>query len=208
MEFSPGLLDVGCGPGNFLSVLPKHATSVGLDNNLALLKQAKGWKRSLVLASATYIPFKAEAFGVAVAFDVLEHLDSPSEALGEIHRVLRPAGILFISVPNTESYGLKWKGREWIGYRDHTHKHLLSPNQWLQLIREAGFTVLEVRTDGLYDSPYFSRIPRSLQHVLFKVLFGGLAFVGFRFGRNWGENLWIFASRNQTSAADSESRWS
>ncbi len=46
-------------------------------------------------------PFPDEAFDVVLCMEVLEHLGySPSHMLGEVHRVLRPQGVLLITVPN------------------------------------------------------------------------------------------------------------
>jgi SAM-dependent methyltransferase len=46
-------------------------------------------------------PFDDDAFDVVLCMEVLEHLAySPSHMLAEAHRVLRPGGLFFLTVPN------------------------------------------------------------------------------------------------------------
>ncbi len=46
------------------------------------------------------LPFEDGSFDFAFCIEVLEHVPNPWGTLGEIHRVLRPGGILILSVPN------------------------------------------------------------------------------------------------------------
>lgn len=55
-----------------------------------------------VCADAVALPFRAGSFDVVAAFDVIEHVERPGDALREIRRVLRPDGVLLLSVPAYE----------------------------------------------------------------------------------------------------------
>jgi SAM-dependent methyltransferase len=46
------------------------------------------------------LPFPDRSFDYAFCIEVLEHVPTPFEALGEIRRVLKPDGVLVLSVPN------------------------------------------------------------------------------------------------------------
>ena len=46
------------------------------------------------------IPFPNASFDHVFCIEVLEHVPNPWGALTEIHRVLRPGGVLALSVPN------------------------------------------------------------------------------------------------------------
>ena len=48
---------------------------------------------------ANEMPFGNEAFNRVIAAEVLEHVPSDQRALGEIARVLRPGGLLAVTVP-------------------------------------------------------------------------------------------------------------
>jgi len=46
------------------------------------------------------VGFPAEAFDVITLIDLVEHADNPPRLLGEVHRVLKPDGLVFIKTPN------------------------------------------------------------------------------------------------------------
>lgn len=51
------------------------------------------------------LPFAAETFDVVLFNELLEHLRmNPIFTLGEVHRVLRPGGVLLLSTPNLRSF--------------------------------------------------------------------------------------------------------
>jgi SAM-dependent methyltransferase len=50
-------------------------------------------------ASLTALPFGDASFDSAVCFEVLEHIEDDAAAAAELARVLRPGGLLLLSVP-------------------------------------------------------------------------------------------------------------
>ncbi len=52
-----------------------------------------------VLAVNQRLPFPDDAFEAVLSFDVLEHVTNPFECAGELSRVLKPGGVLFLSMP-------------------------------------------------------------------------------------------------------------
>lgn len=96
------VLDAGCGTGALLDHLLKQpgVEPYGLDFSgqaLAYTRQ-RGHPR-LVQGDLTRLPFPDSTFDVITALDVLEHIREDEGALREIHRVLRPGGVLLASVP-------------------------------------------------------------------------------------------------------------
>jgi SAM-dependent methyltransferase len=61
----------------------------------------KGW---YVVADATRLPFRSEAFTYAVCSEVLEHIEDDRSALKELARVLKPSGKLIITFPHRRFY--------------------------------------------------------------------------------------------------------
>jgi SAM-dependent methyltransferase len=51
------------------------------------------------VARAEHLPFASECFDVVFCTQVLEYIPDPGAAVGEIYRVLKPGGFLFLSVP-------------------------------------------------------------------------------------------------------------
>jgi ubiquinone/menaquinone biosynthesis C-methylase UbiE len=49
---------------------------------------------------AATLPFPDASFDAAACVDGLEHLENPTHALRQFHRVLRPGGLLVVSTPN------------------------------------------------------------------------------------------------------------
>lgn len=52
-----------------------------------------------VACDAARLPFPARAFDTVVCLEVLEYAEDPEAALAELARVLRPAGLLVLSMP-------------------------------------------------------------------------------------------------------------
>lgn len=100
-------LDLGCGTGRNLDSLARYARSVGLDSSGAALAfcQRRGHRH---LVRAASLPFADNSFDIVTALDVIEHLDDDLGTLREIHRVMRPGGLLIISVPAYQALWSYW----------------------------------------------------------------------------------------------------
>jgi len=99
------LLDAGCGTGLTLSLLERllhqsPALLFGVDRSPDALAAAAG-KTSAVLRSgeAEHLPFPDGSFGLVTLLDVLEHLPDDRAGLFETARVLRPGGMVLLTVP-------------------------------------------------------------------------------------------------------------
>lgn len=95
-------LDIGCGDGFITSSLSNRFETYGIDISNEALKQATklGIKTELVDLNYSKLKYKDDFFDLVTCFEVLEHVFSPIEILAEIKRVLKPQGVLVISVPN------------------------------------------------------------------------------------------------------------
>jgi ubiquinone/menaquinone biosynthesis C-methylase UbiE len=94
------VLDIGCGPGAYILCAwersPRSIT--GLDVSSLYLKDIRAHMPQThgVLASAMQLPFADASFDVVFLNEILFHVNAVS-ALGEVRRVLRPGGILWVS---------------------------------------------------------------------------------------------------------------
>jgi SAM-dependent methyltransferase len=86
------MLDVGCGSQQYRKFL-------GCREYFGIEWSAD--KRPPVVADVTQIPFCDGAFDSALCTEVLEHLPEPGRCLSEIHRVVKPGGSVFFTVPMT-----------------------------------------------------------------------------------------------------------
>ena len=89
------LLDVGCGSKPYRSLFPVQ-TYVGLDIDSEVAR-----RRGVADAfyDGTRFPFDDAAFQSVLCNQVLEHVFTPEDFLGEIHRVLKPGGQLLLTIP-------------------------------------------------------------------------------------------------------------
>lgn len=194
------LLDIGCAEGALLKWAERRGyETYGIDISEFAIEELSRQKLSqseLFVADIRSLPFRDNYFDAITCFDVLEHLENPIIGLKEISRCLKERGIFIMSVPNIYSNGLKWKGNNWFGYRDATHVSLLSGEQWIELLGRSGFKVIDNFYDTLWDSPYFKKIPRLLQHFLFKPSLLLLYWTPIRFPRQMGENIYLIARKS------------
>jgi SAM-dependent methyltransferase len=55
--------------------------------------------RSNLIADGHNLPFQSECFGAVICQAVLEHVARSHDCIDEMHRVLKPGGVLFVDVP-------------------------------------------------------------------------------------------------------------
>jgi ubiquinone/menaquinone biosynthesis C-methylase UbiE len=89
-------LDLGCGTGRNLPLVPSGARLIGLDFAWDVLIRAR--RRApdalLVQGSAEALPFRAGAFDTVVSGLVFCSVPDPRRGLAEVRRVLAPSGTL------------------------------------------------------------------------------------------------------------------
>jgi SAM-dependent methyltransferase len=102
LQRSPlNILDAGCGTGfNLGHYASRDSRSVyGLDIERSAIEwvRKRGFYR-IAQASVTEIPFRSSVFDLVFSFDVLQQLpkDLNEDAIREMHRVLKPGGVLFV----------------------------------------------------------------------------------------------------------------
>ena len=89
------VLDIGCRDGGLRRWLPPGVRYQGMD----ITPEFAG--PDIVIRDVSDgIPFGDGVFDHVFCIEVLEHVPNPFGALAEIHRVLRPGGVLVLSVPN------------------------------------------------------------------------------------------------------------
>lgn len=103
------ILDIGCGTGKNLEELSRIGKAFGIDNSIDAIEFCKE-KRGLTnvtLASAQQTGFSDDFFDVVCMLDVLEHTDDKITLI-EIHRILKPDGLLLITVPAFNFLWSRW----------------------------------------------------------------------------------------------------
>jgi ubiquinone/menaquinone biosynthesis C-methylase UbiE len=148
------VLDAGCGDGSMSLALLQagyQVTSVDLaEGGLNRLKktavetlptEALASHQGCARASLTDLPFPDSSFDMVVSGEVLEHLEDHEAAVSEFFRVLKPGGVVSVTVPaNPGLFGIE---DEWAG-----HLRRYRPEELVSLFQDAGFTKLSLHHWG------------------------------------------------------------
>jgi SAM-dependent methyltransferase len=199
-------LDIGCGTGEALDTLGTLLTPegrgsgdvvgavAGTDLSAHVLGHVirREPDTRIMRSLATQLPFPDRCAGSLVSMCVIEHLDDDLGALREYHRVLRPGGVIFVSVP---SYQWLWGTHDELA----AHRRRYSARQLVDTVEAAGFEV--DRTSFLFSflvPPAFlmRRTPVrrlltvtedevSMMHPAVDACFAGLARIERAIGRRW-----------------------
>lgn len=154
------LLDVGCWNGEFLARVRDtrlFAELHGVDLIPASVDaaRAKGFRAEVVDLNRDRLPFADGHFDAVTMLAVLEHVFDPYAMTAELHRVLRPGGVLAIAVPNVGSFTNRLRilfGRIPItspdpGW-DGGHLHYFTRHAFDRLLTGAGFQIVARKTSG------------------------------------------------------------
>lgn len=132
------VIDLGCGAGRDLkSLCDRGLRPVGLDASLPLAKLAHDHSGCpIVVGDLRALPFATSIAEAGWASASLLHMSKEDAvvALKEIHRVIKPGGLLFSSVKRGEGCSVDDEGR-WFSYYE--------PDEWRSLLEVAGFSVIE-----------------------------------------------------------------
>lgn len=137
----PGLaLDVGAAGGGNTRVLRSLGWRVlALEFTSEGAQVARERELDVVRADAQRLPLADGSFDLVTALDVLEHLSDHARAAADLHRVLRPGGILVAAVPVDQRL---WSAHDVaVG-----HVRRYQPAEFLALLRGAGLEIVEARS--------------------------------------------------------------
>ncbi|MCC6176267.1 MAG: methyltransferase domain-containing protein [Chloroflexi bacterium] len=138
------LLDVGCHLGLFLEVAREHAWDVsGVEPSRWSVERAR--ERGLDVRHGTLetVHLPEASFDVVTMWDVIEHLSDPLAELRQMHRVLKPNGLLAISTMNVDALFPRLAGRRWPWYMQ-MHLVYFSRRSLHNMLAKAGYRVVEM----------------------------------------------------------------
>ena len=190
-HLGPGtrVLDFGCGPMDKTAVLSRMGFDCAgyddlrdywhnlEDNRNKILEFARDAKIDFKVADGSALPFAPDSFDLVMLLDVIEHLhDSPKDLLNDLLGLVKPGGLLMITVPNAvnvrkrldvlrgrtnyPSYeSFYWYPGPW---RGHVREYVKGDLE--RLTRFLGLDLVELRGCDhiLYKLPGFARPPYRL----------------------------------------------
>ena len=172
----PGtILDVGCAAG--ISVYPYGQSGslltlrkmgwqvAGCDIDSASAEAGSRAGLNIRVGKITDIDFGDARFDVVRFNHSMEHSTSPRRDLSAAFRLLRPGGIVIVSVPNIQSANYSLFGRYWSGLDLPRHFYQFTPATLRKYLDAAGFAVKE---------EHFDAIPSDFTHSLKHFLHGDM----------------------------------
>ena len=151
------VLDVGCGEGrhSISAYIETGAQVTGVDLSATDLETAKNrLKENLEYldqqpegegycefqeGDATSLPFEDASFDVVICSEVLEHIPDYSKVLAEINRVLKPNGIMAISVPRAWPEAICWRLSKAYYQAEGGHIRIFNAQQLLSEVEDIGW---------------------------------------------------------------------
>jgi len=155
-------LDAGCGTGSLARLLAeeKGCHVLGVDASPEMISNCQPFPNT----EYRRVPDLCEtglgdaAFDGVLCSSVIEYVASPPAALAEMRRLIKPNGLLLVSVPNSDLWAwwpaltLYWLTRGLGRWRLHRYldysKHRYSDAAFRRLLEGAGFRVEASRTYG------------------------------------------------------------
>lgn len=151
------ILDIGAGCGFFLQTARKRGWEVyGTEIDPSATDNCIDTSINMSYGDINTIDFPENYFDVVIHIEVIEHINNPNEYVSEIHKILRPGGITYLTTPNFNAihrYRLKEK-YDVISYPNHlcyytskTLKDLFNSHKLKPIrLKTTGYSLTRLRT--------------------------------------------------------------
>lgn len=143
------VLEVGAASGEFLHVLEILGYDVtGVELSARAAKHAERlYNIPVRIGTLKDAVYDDEQFDAVVLYHVLEHLEDPLSELREIHRILKPGGIILIEVPHPTSLDARVSTKLMRNILDFPHHLFIFPPRTLtRALTEMKFEVVHTET--------------------------------------------------------------
>ena len=162
------MLDVGCGEGRHIFGIMQNYPEmkcIGLDmDDDSLVKAEEGYEffesisnagAEFLKGSAYSLPFQNNSLDLIVCSEVLEHLHDYNDAVKEIHRVLKPGGKFYASVPASWPEKICWALSKDYQNQPGGHLRIFNQSKLVSEISDAGFKFLSSDRFHSIHAPYW-----------------------------------------------------
>jgi SAM-dependent methyltransferase len=137
------ILDVGCANGEFLKAARGRGWQVfGADPSAARAEvEAHGIK--LVGTTVRDADIADGSVDAVTFWDVLEHVTDPIADLTHARELLKPEGVLGLTVPDSSNLLARLSGSRWFGYKTAgEHLQFFTASSLTRALEKAGFAVM------------------------------------------------------------------
>jgi ubiquinone/menaquinone biosynthesis C-methylase UbiE len=163
------ILDAGCGNGRHIwqTCKANKGTSVAFDLDVPSLQRAKFMLDNMdekgesagpwhmVSGSITSLPFENSLFDKVICSEVLEHIPDDFQAVSELTRVLKPGGVLAVSVPSHFAESVCWKISDDYHNTPGGHIRIYKQQDIIDLLKKFNLQVYAIRYKHALHSIYW-----------------------------------------------------
>jgi SAM-dependent methyltransferase len=164
------VLDMGCGAGRHAFALYRRGADVtALDMDAGELEDVAGMLAAMdeagevppgalaraVRGTAYALPFADGSFDRVVASEVLEHLPQDRDAMAELVRVLRPGGLLAVTVPRWGPELVCWALSSAYHEAEGGHVRIYRGSELVRRLTEQGLEPVDAHHAHGLHAPYW-----------------------------------------------------
>jgi SAM-dependent methyltransferase len=139
------ILDIGCATGDFLKVARSRGWQVLGADPSAARAQVEAAGIELVGTNVHDVDVEEGTLDAITFWDVLEHVTNPVADLARARSLLKPDGVLALTVPDAANFVARVSGRRWFGFKTAgEHLQFFTRTSLRLALRTAGFAPREV----------------------------------------------------------------
>lgn len=146
------VLEIGCSTGIMLSIFRENGfstTGVELSKKAASIARARGIE--VINKPFEKIEF-SKKFDLIIMNHTLEHLENPVQVIDKCRKLLKPKGILYIDLPNFDSFSLKFQKSNWPLLLPKEHLWHFTEKSFKEIFDKMNFKILSVeKASGVWD---------------------------------------------------------
>lgn len=152
------ILDVGSGTGAFLNTMKKHGWEVeGLEPDVDAVGVSEKLHGIKPQPPEQLFQLPASHYHAITMWHVLEHVHELHEYVGQLKKLIRDDGAIFIAVPNYTSSDAAHYQSSWAAYDVPRHLYHFSPESMQVLMKQHGLHIIKMK-QMWYDSFYVSML--------------------------------------------------
>jgi len=149
-QMSPNkkILEIGCGNGIGTQLIqeffnPSKLIATEFDKQLVEVAKMKnkGSKVTVEAGDATNLRFMDNEFDAVIGLSVIHHIPNWRGCIDELHRVIKPSGLLIIKELSIETFQTPL-GRISRQFVSHPYESMLKKDEFFRHIEQKGFKIL------------------------------------------------------------------
>jgi ubiquinone/menaquinone biosynthesis C-methylase UbiE len=141
------ILEIGCGNGIGTRLIheyfqPSELIATEYDESLVEVTKEKVKDLNILVeqADATKFRFTNNEFDAVVGLSVIHHIPNWEEALDELHRIIKPNGLLIIKELSIDTFSTFF-GRISRKFVEHPYDEMFSKDEFINYLKQKGFII-------------------------------------------------------------------